>query len=828
MVTRLKSFFKGDINLVISNNSHANGHIEPFDELNKYFADNYSFWCYNFLILTELMKATLLLILLLINFSVWSQDKVTLSGYIKSSDSGEELIGANVRTTVNGEVVGTVANSYGFYSLTVPKGIYVFTFSFVGMTPKNEKLDLNDNLRFSIELDESNTLKEVIVTAEAGNDNITNTNMSVDKLDMTQIKKMPALMGEVDVIKAIQMLPGVATVGEGGSGFYVRGGSVDQNLILLDEANVYNASHLMGFFSVFNPDAVKEVELYKGGIPAQYGGRLSSVLDIRMIDGNKKRFEMAGGIGTISSRIMLSLPIVKNKGSIMVSGRRTYADIFIPLANEPDLKGSKLHFYDLNLKADYKLNDKNKLYLSGYMGRDVFAVKNQFRIDWGNAIVAARWNHVFSDKLFLNTTATYSNYDYFLGEPDGLDAYEWTSTINDYYLKEDFTYYINPNNTLKFGLLSAFHQIDPGQAKGVNASVLEEFVVPKSYGLEHAIYLSHKVKFGKRFSSTYGLRYSGYQNIGSATYYTYDENYKVADTVHIAKGKVYHNSWGFEPRIGMTYLLSESNSIKGSYNRTRQYMHLASNSTATSPLDIWFPTSPNVKPQIADQVAVGFFQNFAKDSYQASVELYYKQMQNSIDFKDHAVLVLNPLLEGELRFGRTFAYGSEFLVKKVKGNFTGWISYTLSRTQRKIEGINNNELYFAKYDKTHDLAVIVSYDYKKTWTFSANFIYSTGAAVTMPVGKMEYMGVTVPIYSDRNGRRMPDYHRFDLAVSYRPKKNETKKWKSEWVLSVYNVYNRANPYNITFKQSETDPNVTKAEMLYLFGVVPSITYNFKF
>lgn len=774
------------------------------------------------------MKISLLAILTLIPFFLLAQEKVTLSGYIKSSASGEELIGATVRTNVNGEVVGTVANSYGFYSLTVPNGEYEFTFSFVGMAPMIEKIDLSKNQTFSIELEESNTLKEVTVTAEASNENITNTNMSVDKLNMTQIKKMPALMGEVDVIKAIQLLPGVATVGEGGSGFYVRGGSVDQNLILLDEANVYNASHLMGFFSVFNPDAVKEVELYKGGIPARYGGRLSSVLDIRMIDGNKKRFEMAGGIGTISSRLMLSLPIVKNKGSIMVSGRRTYADIFLPLSKEPDLKGSKLHFYDVNLKADYKLNDKNKLYLSGYMGRDVFEVKNQFRIDWGNALIAARWNHVFSDKLFLNTTATFSNYDYFLGEPDGLDAYEWTSNIKDYYLKEDFTYYINPDHTLKFGLLTSYHQIDPGQAQGVNISILDEFVVPKTNGLEHAAYLSHKMKIGKRFSTTYGLRFSGFQNIGATTYYTYTDDYQVADTITVSKGEIYHNSWGFEPRIGMTFLLSESNSIKGSYNRTRQYVHLASNSTATSPLDIWFPTSPNVKPQIADQVALGFFQNLVKDTYQASVEVYYKQMQNSIDFKDHAVLVLNPLLEGELRFGRTFAYGSEFLVKKVKGNFTGWISYTLSRTQRKIDGINNNELYFAKYDKTHDLSVILSYDLKKSWTFSANFVYSTGAAVTMPIGKMEYMGMTVPIYSERNGRRMPDYHRFDLAVSYRPKKNETKKWKSEWVLSVYNVYNRANPYNITFKQSETDPNVTKAEMLYLFGIVPSITYNFKF
>lgn len=623
-------------------------------------------------------------------------------------------------------------------------------------------------------------------------------------------------------------MPGVATVGEGGSGFYVRGGSVDQNLILLDEANVYNASHLMGFFSVFNPDVVKEVELYKGGIPAQFGGRLSSVLDIRMKDGNMKRFSMAGGIGSISSRLSIGGPIVKDKGSVVLSGRRTYADVFLKLSQDEELQNNKLYFYDLNLKANYKLNDKNRVFLSGYMGRDVFGFGEDFRIDWGNATVAARWNHVFSDKLFLNTTATFSNYDYYLGQPSGLDAYEWTSNIKDVYTKLDFTYYINPNNTLKFGGLASYHIIDPGQAVGVGESVLDEFKVSKTNALEYAGYVSHNVKIGKRFNAEYGLRFSAFQNIGATTYYTYDDNFNLVDTIDVAKGEIYNTYYGFEPRAGITFIINESSSLKTSYNRTMQYVHLASNSTATSPLDIWFPSSPNVKPQMADQVALGYFQNFSKDMFQASVEVYYKQMQNAIDFKDHATLLLNPYLEGELRFGRAFAYGSEFLIKKTKGNLSGWISYTLSRTQRKIDGINNGELYFAKYDKTHDLAIILSYDLKKRWNFSTNFIYSTGAAVTMPIGKMEYMGMTVPIYSERNGKRMPDYHRLDIAVSYKPKFNDNKRWKSEFVLSVYNVYNRANPYSITFKTNEVDPTKTQAEMLYLFGIVPSFTYNFTF
>lgn len=773
------------------------------------------------------MRIFLFIFSLAFGTQVFSQDKFTVSGHITNAASGEELIGSTVKTTVDGKIVGTVANSYGFYSLTLPKGNYELVYSFIGFEPDTFSVQLNSSQKIDIELAEKNTLNAVTVTSEASNNNITGTDMSIEKLEIGQIKKIPALMGEVDVIKAIQLLPGVSTVGEGGSGFYVRGGSLDQNLILLDEANIYNASHLMGFFSVFNPDVVKEVELYKGGIPPRYGGRLSSVLDIRMQDGNMKEFGMVGGIGTISSRLSLSGPIVKDKGSIILSGRRTYADIFLPLSKNEDIHDSKLHFYDLNLKANYKLNDRNRLYVSGYMGRDVLGIDGQFELNWGNAMAAARWNHVFSDKLFMNMTATYSTYDYYLGEPSGLEAYEWTSNIQDYYLKSDFTYYINPDNTIRFGGMTSAHIIDPGQAVGIGESVLDQYIVPKTNGLEHGLYISHKLKLGNRFTAVYGLRFSAYQNIGETTYYTYHEDYSVKDTIDVAQGEIYNTYWGLEPRIGLTYILSDASSVKASYNRTRQYIHLASNSTASSPLDIWFPSSPNIKPQIADQVAVGYFQNFANDMFQTSVEGYYKVMENAIDFKDHASLLLNPYLEGDIRVGRAFSYGAEFMVKKVKGDFSGWISYTLSRTQRKIAEINNNELYFTKYDKTHDVSVVLSYDLMKSWTFSTNFVYSTGAAITMPIGKMEYMGMTVPVYSERNGKRMPSYHRLDFAVAWHPEKPE-KKWKSEWVLSVYNVYNRANPYSITFKADDVDPTKTKAEMLYLFGIVPSITYNFKF
>ena len=774
------------------------------------------------------MKFFLTLSLIFFSAFALTQNKYTISGKINQTDSGEELIGATIKTTVNGEVVGAVANVYGFYSLTLPEGTYELTYSFVGFAPYTETVVLDKDITKNVEMSESKVLNEVVVTSEASNKNITSTEMSVEKLEMTQIKKMPALMGEVDVIKAIQMLPGVQAVGEGGSGFYVRGGAVDQNLILIDEANVYNASHLMGFFSVFNPDAVKEVQLYKGGIPAEYGGRLSSVLDVRMKDGNLKKYTIDGGIGSISSRLTLGGPIVKEKGSFIVSGRRTYADLFLKLSPNEDLRDNKLFFYDFNAKANYKINDNNRVYLSGYFGRDVLEIGNALRMDWGNGTAAARWNHVFTNKLFLNTTVTFSNYDYMIGEPEGSQAYEWTSNIKDFYLKTDFSYYLNPNNTIKFGLLGSYHIINPGKAEGVDVSILDEFEVSPTNGLEYAAYVSNKQKIGKRITANYGLRFSVFQNIGPGTYYTYNDDHSVKDTVTYAKGEIYNTYYGLEPRAGVTFLVNEASSIKASYNRTFQYIQMASNSTSASPFDVWFPASPNVKPQIADQVALGYFQNFKRDMYQASVEVYYKQMQNTIDFKDHATLLLNPYLEGELRFGRAFAYGAEFLVKKTKGKFTGWLGYTLSRAEREIEGINNSKIYPAKYDKTHDLTLVVSYDITPQFTASANFVYATGSAVTMPIGRYEYMGMIIPIYSDRNAKRLPDYHRADVALAYRTKKTEKRKWQGEWVLSVYNVYNRANAFSINFKQDEVNPEETKAEMLYLFGIVPSITFNFNF
>ena len=760
-----------------------------------------------------------------------AQSTYTISGSITDSDNGEGLIGATVKIVEENK--GSVTNVYGFYSLSLPEGKYTLQFSYIGYTTISKEINLNKDLKFNIELKESSTLiTEFVVEGESNKANIESLDMSKNELKIEQIKGIPALMGEVDVIKAIQLLPGVQTIGEGGSGFFVRGGAADQNLILLDEANVYNASHLMGFFSVFNPDAVKNVELYKGGIPAQYGGRLASVLDIRMKDGNMKKFEAEGGIGTISSRLTLSAPIKKDKGAFMISGRRTYADLFLVFAKNKDLKEAQLYFYDANIKANYSFNEKNRVFLSGYFGRDVFSLAKQFRMNWGNGTGTLRWNHIFSNKLFLNTTLVYSNYDYLLGTPPGGDEegdeFTWRSNVKDYYIKEDFNFYLNPNNTIKFGLQSAYHEISPSNLSYSIDGVSNELKSANANSLEHAIYFSNEQKITTRFSAVYGLRYSLFQNIGEAKVYSYDNAFNVSDTSYYDKGEIYQTYGGFEPRLGLKYTLNENNSVKASYNRTRQYIQLASNSTASSPLDVWFSSSQNVKPQYADQVAVGYFTNFFKDTLETSVEIYYKKMYNTIDFKDNAQLLLNQYLEGELRFGDAYSYGFEFMTKKQKGKWTGWLSYTYSRVFKVIPLINKGDKYPAKYDQPHNISLVGSYEFNKRLSVSLNFVYNSGRAVTMPTGKFVYQGQTVPIYSRKNAERLPDYHRLDLGVNLKSKHYGEKRFMGEWVFSVYNVYNRANAYSVNFKENPDNPNETQAEMLYLFKIIPSITYNFKF
>ncbi len=774
-----------------------------------------------------LKKIPILCFCLLLLGTAWSmaQEKFTISGHIRDADNGEALIGATVYV---GELEsGAVSNLYGFYSITLPAGDYSLNYSYVGYDSQAFAVKLTKDEQVDVELGLKGTLlTQVVVTAESEKENLETVEMSNTKMSVETISKIPALMGEVDIIKAIQLLPGVQTAGEGTSGFYVRGGAVDQNLILLDEAPVYNAAHLMGFFSVFNPDAVKDVKLYKGGIPAEYGGRLSSVLDIRMKEGNSKRFAGSAGIGTISSRLTLEAPIVKDKGSFLVSGRRTYADVFTIFSKDSTVRDSQLYFYDLNLKANYKLGEKDRIYASGYFGRDVFG-DSDFKISWGNATGSVRWNHVYNKKLFSNFTAIYSNFDYFLGEPEGSTAFEWKSNIRDWTGKMDFNYFANTRNTLRFGLISTVHKFNPGKARGVgDETIFNELGTNPTHALEHAVYLSNETKITPLLTAQYGLRVTGFQNIGPGTVYNFDAQYEAIDSTVYKKGDIYQTYGSLEPRIGLRYTLSDNSSIKASYNRTTQYLQLASNSTSSSPLDIWFPASPNVKPQRADQWAMGYFRNFQDNAIETSVEVYYKNMHDQIDFRDHAELLLNPELEGELRTGKGRAYGMELLVKKQKGKLTGWIGYTLSRTEKKIETINNDNWYPAKYDKTHDLSIVASYELNDRWDFGMTWIYGTGSAVTMPTGRFEYAGMIAPVYSDRNDRRLPAYHRMDFSATLHPKK--VRKISGDWVFSIFNGYNRKNAFSILFSEDPDNANVTRAQKTYLFPIIPSVTKNFKF
>jgi len=754
-------------------------------------------------------------------------NKYTISGHI-TDESGEELIGATIY--VKSLKTGSTTNAYGFYSLTIPENDYQIIYSYVGYEPQVKNVKLNQNLKINVVLKEkSRTLDEVVITASRKDANVTKAEMSTMKIQAKEIKKIPAFMGEVDVLKAIQLMPGVQSASEGSSGFNVRGGSADQNLILLDEATVYNASHLMGFFSVFNNDAIKDVKLYKGDIPAAYGGRLSSLLDIRMKDGNNKKFKANGGIGTVSSRLTIESPIVKEKGSFIISGRRSYADLMLMFSSDKEVRKNQLYFYDLNLKGNYKINEKDRIYLSWYMGRDVFDYDDLFGFSWGNKTFTLRWNHLFSDKLFSNFSVIISDYDYELGQSSAEQGFKWTSNLNDIKFKADYTYYPNTRNTIRFGVSGTMHHFNPGLAKGVGSeTIYNELKMPESNALEWAGYLSDQWKPNEKIIVNIGLRGTIFQNMGESTVYHFDENYQKTDSTAYESGEIYNTFWGLEPRVNFRYSLNNHSSIKGSYARTKQFIQLASNSTAGSPLDIWVPSSPNINPQKADQFALGYFRNFFEDALETSVEAYYKDMDNQIDFRDHAQLLLNPEIEGEFRTGYAWSYGLEFLIRKQTGKFTGWVSYTLSKAERKIPEINQGKVYPASYDKPHSIAIVASYEFSKKLNAAVNWVYSSGNPVTFPLGRYEYGNMIVPIYSNRNEYRLPDYHRMDVSVTYKFGVDKTRGLRSELNLSIYNIYNRKNTWMLLFSQDEENPNATIAEKVYLFPILPSITYNFYF
>ena len=785
-------------------------------------------------------KIIFVFLFLLINLIAFSQEKFTISGSVKDVSDGEDLIGVTIFVKeLPG--TGTVTNVYGFYSLTLPAGEYTIQYSFVGYKTIPFKVNLNQNIKKNIELsNDAENLEVFEVTAERDDENLRSTEMGVTKIDIKEIESIPVLFGERDVMKTLQLMPGVKSGGEGSSGFFVRGGSADQNLILLDEAPVYNASHLLGFFSVFNSDAIKDVKLYKGTMPAEYGGRLSSVMDIKMKEGNSKELEVSGGIGLISSKLTVEAPIVKDKGSFIISARRTYADMFLVFSKNEAQKNATLYFYDLNMKANYRINEKNRIFLSGYFGRDNLGFNDLFGFNWGNATGTFRWNHLFSDKLFSNTSLIYSYYNYKISiEAANFDI---ASKIQDFTIKEDLDYFINSNNTLKFGGSVIHHTFDPGKiASTVENGILNDTKIENRYSLESALYVSNEQKIGSLLTLTYGLRYSNFIQIGPGEIYSYDDDGSVSDTTNYDKFEKVVSYNGLAPRFSAKYSLNETSSLKASYARSYQYLHLLSNSSSGSPTDAWMPSSNNIKPEIADQVGIGYFKNLKKNAYEFSVETYYKVLDNAIDYRTGAEVTLNATVEGELLYGEGRAYGLELYLKKKKGKFTGWLSYTLARSEGSFEDIDKGDWYPTKQDRTHDISLVGIWAISERVKLSSTFVYYTGNAVTFPTGKYVIDNQTINLYSERNGSRMPNYHRMDIGLTIDNKKfkevknpdtGEIEKVKknveSSWNFSVYNVYGRENAYSITFQEQENDPTKTEIVQLSLFKIIPSISYNFRF
>ncbi|MCM5661409.1 TonB-dependent receptor [Galbibacter mesophilus] len=790
--------------------------------------------------MTNLCKA-LLIFLCGIAIS-YGQNKSILSGIVKESSSNETLIGVNV--IIPELQTGTTTNEYGFYSISVPPGNYTVQISYLGYQNISEEIDLSNNVVKNFSLDDAaEELDEVVVEEDVERISIKSPQMSVNNLSTATIKKIPAVLGEVDVIKSILLLPGVSNAGEAASGFNVRGGAADQNLILLDEAILFNSDHLFGFFSVFNPDAIKNIKLYKGGIPARYGGRVSSVLDIYQKDGNSKDFHMTGGIGAVASRLLAEGPIVKDKGSFLVAGRSSYAHLFLKLSDNEN----SAYFYDLNTKLSYKFDSKNSLYVSGYFGRDVFDINESFKNIYGNAVFNARWNHLFSEKLFSNLSAIYS--DYYYGLALDFVGFNWNSGIKNFNVKYDFKHYISNNFKLNYGVNNVYYRFNPGEIEpqGENSGV-NYFKLTDKYANEFAVYLGAEQKISDNLTVEYGIRQSRFDRLGQDELNVYENNNPVKynadqgvyekatpiDTVSASRGTSIKSFTNLEPRLALSYSFDDTQSIKASYNRMSQYLHLLSNTSSPTPLDVWTPSGPYVKPQILDQYAVGYFKNINNNDYSLEVELFYKNIKNRIDYIDGADLIANNAIEQVILNGKAKAYGMEVLFKKNVGKLQGWISYTLSESMQRTPGrnanepgINNGEWYFTPFDKTHDISLTTNYALTDKWSFGTNFIFQTGRPTTFPNGQYEYEGITVPSFGLRNNNRLPTYNRLDLSATYVPKPRKVKGWQSEWVFSVYNVYNRMNAASITFRENVEEQR-NEAVQLSIFGIIPSITYNFKF
>jgi len=780
---------------------------------------------------------TLILILLSQAFLLNAQTRYTLSGYVRDSLSRETLIGATIQAKETGRSVST--NQYGFYSLTLPEGEYTLLVSFVGYSPFEKKISLHADLELNLPvLSKSSLSQEIIISARRKDANVTNAQMGQIDLSMNRMRSVPVIFGELDPLKTLQLFPGVTNAGEGNSGLYVRGGGPDQNLILLDDAVVYNTGHLFGFFSIFNGDAIKNTTLIKGGMPAQYGGRLSSVLDISMKDGNMNKLQAEGGIGSISSRLSIQGPIKKDKASFIVSGRRTYIDALIKpfIKKSSQFYGSGYYFYDFNAKFNYRFSNKDRLYISGYFGRDVFDFVNSQRqfnvgIPWGNSTVTARWNHVFSKKLFMNTTVVYNDYNFALNALQNNFDFTLSSGIRDANIKTDLDHYLSPEHKLKYGVQYTFHRFSPSVVSGRQDSV--EFNPNNAqlkYARETSAYVQDDWEVNDRLKLSYGLRWSGFQQVGPFKSFERDPNGNKLDSSVYNRGEQVKFYGGLEPRTTLRYTLNDQSSIKASVSRNRQYIHLVSNSGTTLPTDVWVPSTLLVKPQLSWQYAAGFFKNFNDNAYETSVEVYYKSMQNQIEYREgYTPSIKDP--EEEFVFGKGWSYGAEFFINKTKGKFTGWIGYTLAWSWRKFPGLNDGNKYPAKFDRRNDLSVVGIYELNPKWKFSAVFVYATGNATSLPEKFYLVEGVLTQQYSKINQYRLAPYHRLDLSATYVPVPKKERKVKGSWVFSLYNAYNRRNPYFLYFDQTGSAFAGTlqvQAKQVSLFPAIPSVTYNFKF
>lgn len=793
------------------------------------------------------MKTIATLVLLTLGLgAVFAQspDKVdtktqyTLSGYIKDAASAEELLYVNV--WVEPLKSGATSNNYGFYSLTLPAGTYQLTYSYLGYQSLTKKVELNRNLELNVELQtDAQTLQEVEITDKKADHAVREVAMSRLEVPIAQVKKLPALLGEPDIIKTIQTLPGVTSAGEGTSSFFVRGGAANQNLILIDEAPVYDVSHLFGIFSVFNADILKSAELYKGGIPAKFGGRLSSLLEVTTKDGNARQLSGAGSVSTLAAKASLEGPIVKDKASFIVAARRSYVDLI--MKQIPDVKDNSVKFYDLNGKVNWKINNNNRFFLAAYAGRDVFKFGDNFQMDWGNKTTTLRWNHLFNERLFSNSTLVYSDFDYALEDKANLDGFRWEANQKEYSLKQDFTWFPNPDFTVQFGYQGTYRKFQPGDIRpNSDNTIFKPTVLQPNFALEHGLYLSAEQKISSRLGLQYGLRFSVFQNMGPGTVYEYanatdNVNFVITDSTRYGRGKTIVSFANPEPRFAARYQLNTSSSLKLSYNRMVQYIHLISNSTVPIPFNTWAPSSPYLKPQKADQVAIGYFKNFDQNTWEFSAEAYYKKAQQVTEFADNANIFFNQNIATEYRQGNATSYGLEFFLRRNVGNLRGFMSYTLSKTDITIPTVNDNKAFPANYDRRHSFNLSLTYELSPKWTLGGNFTYATGRPITLPTGKYSYGNYQVNLYSERNGYRLPDFHRMDIAATYTPTRKKDRRWENTWVFGVYNAYNRQNPFTIYTRTKQDkdgkiigDGTEKEARLVYLFSVLPYATWSFKF